>query len=111
MAPAVYFLGGQPKRAAEYQPEDRATVVFVDDRGNAIEQNSLRTRQAIADMITADLMEQANPGAIFMHCLPAHRGEEVVGEVVDGPQSRIWPQAENRMHTTRGLLAWLWGQQ
>jgi ornithine carbamoyltransferase len=56
-------------------------------------------------------MEQANPGAIFMHCLPAHRGEEVVREVVDGPQSRIWPQAESRMHTTRGLLAWLWEQQ
>lgn len=56
VVPAVYFLGGQPKRAAEYTPEDRATVVFVDDRGNAIEQNSLRTRQAIADKITAALM-------------------------------------------------------
>ncbi len=57
--------------------------------------------------VTSDVMAAAAPGAIFMHCLPAHRGEEVSGEVADGPQSRIWPQAENRMHTARGLLSWL----
>ncbi len=57
--------------------------------------------------VTNQVMEAADPGAIFMHCLPAHRGEEVAGEVADGPQSRIWPQAENRMHTARGLLSWL----
>jgi ornithine carbamoyltransferase len=57
--------------------------------------------------VTSEVMEAAGPGAIFMHCLPAHRGEEVAGDVADGPQSRIWPQAENRMHTARGLLSWL----
>lgn len=57
--------------------------------------------------VTEAVMEAAGPGAIFMHCLPAHRGEEVAAEVADGPQSRIWPQAENRMHTARGLLSWL----
>ena len=41
------------------------------------------------------------------HCLPAHRGEEVTGEVIDGPKSRVWNQSENRMHAARGLLAWL----
>ena len=53
------------------------------------------------------LMDIAKPDAVFLHCLPAHRGDEVVDEVLDGPQSRIWPQAQNRMHAARGLLAWL----
>ena len=47
------------------------------------------------------------PKAIFLHCLPAHRGEEVAASVVDGPQSRVWAQAANRMHAARGLLSWL----
>lgn len=53
------------------------------------------------------VMAAAGPEAIFLHCLPAHRGEEVAGEVVDGDQSRIWRQAENRMHASRGALVWL----
>ena len=57
--------------------------------------------------VTEEVMDAAGEGAIFMHCLPAHRGEEVSAEVADGPSSRIWPQAENRMHTARGLLSWL----
>jgi ornithine carbamoyltransferase len=52
------------------------------------------------------LMELAMPGALFMHCLPAHRGEEVWASVIDGPQSRVIPQAHNRMHAFRGLLSW-----
>lgn len=55
------------------------------------------------------LMEAAGPQAVFLHCLPAHRGEEVTDGVVDGPASRVWPQAANRMHAARGLLAWLLG--
>ena len=50
------------------------------------------------------LMERASPRAIFLHCLPAHRGEEVTDDVIDGPASRVWPQAENRMHTETALL-------
>lgn len=53
------------------------------------------------------LMAQAAPRAIVMHCLPAHRGVEISAGVVDGPRSRIWPQAANRMHAMRGLLWWL----
>ncbi len=56
------------------------------------------------------LMAAAGPQAVFLHCLPAHRGEEVTDGVVDGPASRVWPQAANRMHAARGLLAWLLGE-
>jgi ornithine carbamoyltransferase len=59
--------------------------------------------------VTTELLALAAPDAIFLHCLPAHRGDEVVDEVLDGRQSRIWAQAANRMHTTRGLLAFLLG--
>ncbi len=60
--------------------------------------------------VDEDLMEAAAPHAVFLHCLPAHRGQEVTGEVIDGPASRVWPQAANRMHAARGLLAWLLGE-
>ncbi|MBL6925312.1 MAG: ornithine carbamoyltransferase [Acidimicrobiia bacterium] len=56
------------------------------------------------------LMGAAGTQALFLHCLPAHRGEEVTDAVVDGPASRVWPQAANRMHAARGLLAWLLGE-
>jgi ornithine carbamoyltransferase len=53
------------------------------------------------------LMADAGPDALFMHCLPAHRGEEITGEVLDGPQSAAWDQAENRLHFQKALLEWL----
>ncbi len=59
--------------------------------------------------VDSALMDAAGPDAVFLHCLPAHRGEEVTDGVVDGPASRVWPQAANRMHAARGLLAWLLG--
>ncbi|MDQ1394412.1 MAG: ornithine carbamoyltransferase [Acidimicrobiaceae bacterium] len=55
------------------------------------------------------VMALAAPGAVFLHCLPAHRGDEVTGDVIDGSQSLVWPQAANRMHVFRGLLLWLFG--
>ena len=54
-------------------------------------------------------MGAANKGAIFMHCLPAHRGEEVTNEVIDGPQSVVFDEAENRLHAQKGILAWCLG--
>jgi len=56
-----------------------------------------------------DTMAAADVGAVFLHCLPAHRGEEVSASVIDGAQSRVWQQAYNRMHAFRGLLWWLLG--
>jgi ornithine carbamoyltransferase len=57
--------------------------------------------------VNVQLMAHAAPDAVFLHCLPAHRGDEVTDDVVDGPQSRVWPQATNRLHSARGLMAWL----
>ena len=60
--------------------------------------------------VDAALMAQAKPDAKFLHCLPAHRGEEVTPEVIDGPQSLIWPEAENRLHAQKAILRWCFGQ-
>jgi ornithine carbamoyltransferase len=59
--------------------------------------------------VDTELMKLADPGAIFLHCLPAHRGEEVTTTVFDGPQSRVWDEAENRLHVQKALLATLMG--
>jgi len=56
--------------------------------------------------VDAALMKGAAPEALFLHCLPAHRGEEVTAEVIDGPQSVIWDEAENRIHAQKAVLAW-----
>jgi ornithine carbamoyltransferase len=56
--------------------------------------------------VNAELMRAAGPGALFMHCLPAHRGEEVTDEVMDGPHSVVFDEAENRLHAQKGILAW-----
>ncbi len=56
--------------------------------------------------VTAALMAKAKSNAIFLHCLPAHRGEEVTAEVIDGPQSAIWDEAENRIHAQKAILLW-----
>lgn len=60
--------------------------------------------------VDSRLMAQARPDAIFMHCLPAHRGEEVTDEVIDGPQSVVFDEAENRLHAQKGILAWCFGE-
>ena len=57
--------------------------------------------------VDADMMRAARPDALFMHCLPAHRGEEVTAEVIDGPQSVVWDEAENRLHAQKALLEYL----
>ena len=56
--------------------------------------------------VDEDLMKLAKPAAIFMHCLPAHRGEEVTADVIDGPQSVVWDEAENRLHAQKAILIW-----
>ena len=88
---------------------DGADAVYTDVWVSMGEEGDAEAKKAAFAQftVTNEVMEAAAPGAIFMHCLPAHRGEEVAADVADGSQSRIWPQAENRMHTARGLLSWL----
>jgi ornithine carbamoyltransferase len=66
-----------------------------------------RRRDFAAYQLNAALLRRARPDAVVMHCLPAHRGEEITDEVIDGPQSIVFDQAENRLHTQKGIMVWL----
>jgi len=70
-------------------------------------ENEERKRDFHDWQVDAEMMKAAAKDALFMHCLPAHRGEEVAGEVIDGPQSVVWDEAENRLHTQKALLEFL----
>jgi ornithine carbamoyltransferase len=61
--------------------------------------------------VTSEIMSRAKSDAIFLHCLPADRGYEVDAEVIDGPQSVVWDEAENRLHAQKALLVWLLSKQ
>lgn len=84
-------------------------AVYTDAWYSMGQEDEQRTRrEAFARwQVDADLMGSAGVGAVFLHCLPAHRGDEVTDDVLDGPRSRVWPQAHNRLHSVRGLLLWL----
>jgi len=77
------------------------TWVSMGDKDGERRHNLLKPYQ-----VNARLMAQAKPDAIFMHCLPAHRGDEVTDDVIDGPQSVVFDEAENRLHAQKGILAW-----
>ncbi len=97
---------GTPQEAVE-----GADVVITDtwiSMGQAHAETKLAAMMPF--QVTAELMASAKPDAKFLHCLPAHRGEEVTGEVIDGPQSLIWPEAENRLHAQKSVLRWCFGQ-
>ena len=90
-----------------------ADVVYTDvwaSMGQETEQAE-RAKDFADFQVNMSLMAQAASGAIFMHCLPAHRGDEVSAEVMDGPQSVVIQQAGNRMHAQKGILAWLLASQ
>ena len=80
------------------------TWVSMSDDPNSNRHNMLAPYQ-----VTGELMAKSAKDAIFMHCLPAHRGEEVTAEVIDGPQSVVFDEAENRLHAQKGVLAWVLG--
>lgn len=77
-------------------------VSMGDDSGDSQKRHNLLKPYQVNDR----LMRIAGPGAIFMHCLPAHRGDEVTDAVIDGPQSVVWDEAENRLHAQKGILSW-----
>ncbi len=90
-----------------------AVAVYTDvwaSMGQEKEQQQ-RARDFAAYQVNAQLMAHAQKGAVFMHCLPARRGEEVTDEVIDGPQSVVVQQAANRMHAQKGILAWMLGKR
>jgi ornithine carbamoyltransferase len=101
-AGADLAVGDDPRAAA-----DGADVVITDtwvsmgDRDREAKMAALRPYQ-----VDQALMALAAPDALFLHCLPAHRGEEVTAGVIDGPQSVIWDEAENRIHAQKAVLAW-----
>jgi ornithine carbamoyltransferase len=70
-------------------------------------QTAERKKEFAAFRVDVEAMKLAKSEALFMHCLPAHRGEEVDAEVIDGPQSVVWDEAENRLHTQKALLEYL----
>ena len=94
------------------EPEEavRAAHVVTTDVWASMGQEGEAEKRALAFKgyaVDAELMRLAAPGAIFLHCLPAHRGEEVTDEVIEGPQSRVFDEAENRLHVQKALLATL----
>ena len=88
-----------------------ADVVNTDVWASMGQEDELTQRSEAFDEYRVDeaLMRAAAPNAIFLHCLPAHRGEEVTKDVIDGPQSRVWDQAENRLHIQKAIMAVLMG--
>jgi ornithine carbamoyltransferase len=109
-------LAGHAQRGASVSAHARpveavvgANVVTTDawySMGQEAEKE-IRARAFEGFRVDSALMTAAKPSARFLHCLPAHRGQEVTSEVLDSPASLIWPQAHNRLHTFRGLLRWL----
>jgi ornithine carbamoyltransferase len=116
--------GYAPANGTVERARDRGEVFVTDDPFAAVrgadvvytdvwasmgqEAEADRRREAFAGFTIDDgLMAAAGPEAVFLHCLPAHRGEEVSASVLEGPQSIVWQQAENRLHAQRGLLYWL----
>ena len=116
--------GFQPEEEAIVRSSGRARVVgdpreAVEGADIVVTDTWISMGQAHADtklaaltpyQVTPALMQEAKPDATFLHCLPAHRGEEVAAEVIDGPQSAIWAEAENRLHAQKSILRWCFGQ-
>ena len=102
--PACYKVFSDPKEAC--RGADLVTTDVWTSMGYEAE-NEVRRAAFKQWCVDEAMMAVAQPGALFMHCLPAHRGEEVTAEVIDGPQSVVWDEAENRMHVQKALMEYL----
>jgi ornithine carbamoyltransferase len=117
LAPAPEVLAWAAERQARVQlfedPREAVTgadAVLTDVWVSMGDRDPERRRRLLAAyQVDGTLMAAAQPDALFMHCLPAHRGEEVAAEVIDGPCSVVFDQAENRLHAQKGILAWCLG--
>jgi ornithine carbamoyltransferase len=117
LAPAADVLAWATERQARVQlfedPREAvagADAVLTDVWVSMGDRDAEGRRRLLASyQVDAALMEAAEPEALFMHCLPAHRGEEVAAEVIDGPRSVVFDQAENRLHAQKGILTWCLG--
>jgi ornithine carbamoyltransferase len=100
-------VGEDPLQAAR-----GADCVLTDVWVSMSDKDAKRRNEALRPFqVDSRLMAEAAKDAIFMHCLPAHRGDEVTAEVIDGPQSAIWDEAENRLHVQKAILAWCLGTE
>ena len=86
-----------------------ADALYTDVWASMGQESQAEDRKAVFApyQLNAALLSNAGDGAIVLHCLPAHRGEEITAEVIDGPQSVVWDQAENRLHTQKAVLEWV----
>jgi len=103
-------LGGEPVVSSRpHEAVAGAAAVHTDVWASMGQEGEAEARARAFEGFRVDdrVMAAAAPDALFMHCLPAHRGEEVAASVVDGPQSVVFAQAHNRLHSVRGLLSWL----
>jgi ornithine carbamoyltransferase len=93
-------------RGADAVVTDTWVSMDQEDGARARENREKRHNMLVPYRVDERLMGLAKPDAMFLHCLPAHRGEEVTAGVIDGPQSAVWDEAENRLHVQKGILAW-----
>ena len=100
--------GGKIQLTADPQEAVEGADCVVTDTWVSMNDSQAESRHNLLHAYQVDdkLMAEAKQDAIFMHCLPAHRGEEVTANVIDGPQSVVWDEAENRLHAQKGILAW-----
>ena len=108
----VVLAGGGGRVVADPAEAVMGADVVVTDTWISMGQAHADTKLAALApyQVTAELMGRAKSDAAFLHCLPAHRGEEVAAVVIDGPQSLIWAEAENRLHAQKSILRWCFGQ-
>jgi ornithine carbamoyltransferase len=103
--------GGSCNATEDLAAVDGVDVLYTDVWASMGQEDEAAARRAIFAPYRLDeaLLQRADPGAIVLHCLPAHRGDEITDGVIDGPHSRVFDQAENRLHAQKALLAWLLG--